>query len=57
MPPNALIGSQAWARSYAVAMSSKTATPHGLACFTITHAGRSKRCTSRHAASVSNRLR
>ena len=40
MPPNALTGSQALALTYASVMSSPTATPHGLACFTITHAGR-----------------
>ena len=57
MPPKALTGSQAWARSYAVVMSPATATPHGLACLTITHAGSAKRCTSRHAASASYRLR
>ena len=34
-------------------MVSATATPHGLACFTITQAGLPKRCTSFHAASVS----
>ena len=53
MPPNALTGSQALARVYASAMSAATATPHGLACLTITQAGSSKRWTSRHAASAS----
>ena len=57
MPPNALTGSHALARSYAVVMSSATATPHGLACLTMTQAGSAKRWTSRHAASASYRFR
>ena len=57
MPPNALTGSQAWARWYAVVMSSATATPQGLACLTITQAGSANWWTRRHAASASNRLR
>ena len=57
MPPNALTGSAAWARSWASATVGASATPQGLACFTITHAGRSNRLTSCHAASVSSTFR
>ena len=42
---------------YASTMSSAIATPHGLACLTMTAAGLLKRFTSRHAASVSYTLR
>ncbi|CAB4536401.1 unannotated protein [freshwater metagenome] len=39
IPPKALTGSQALASEYACAIEPcvDTATPHGLACFTITH--------------------
>src|SRR3954447_3591527 len=52
-PPKALTGSHALALTYASVTLAPTATPQGLACLTITHAGLSRRCTSRHAASVS----
>ena len=40
IPPKALTGSQALANEYASAIEpcADTATPHGLACFTMTHA-------------------
>ena len=53
MPPKADTGSQALAATYALVMSPAMATPHGLACLTMTTAGSSKRCTRRQAASVS----
>ena len=40
-PPYAETGSAASAPRYASSTVSATATPHGFACFTITHAGRS----------------
>lgn len=39
MPPKAERSSQAKARSYAVAASSATATPQGLACLMMAQAG------------------
>ena len=56
MPPKAEVGSVFSAFAYAVAQSSATATPHGLACLTITHAGAAKLLTHSHAASASAML-
>ena len=56
MPPKAETGSQRSARSQAAARSSAIAAPHGLACLTMTMAGRSNSATHSKAASVSLRL-
>jgi hypothetical protein len=56
MPPKAETGSQRSARSHAAASPSASATPQGLACLTMTMAGRSNSATHSKAASVSFRL-
>ena len=56
MPPKADVGSVLNARSYALKTEFASATPHGLACFTITHAGSSKALTHSQAASASTIL-
>ena len=56
IPPNAEVGSVLNARWYAVSVSAPSATPHGLACLMITHAGRSNVFTHSHAASASAML-
>ena len=57
MPPNAERSSHSSARRYAVARSSATATPHGLACLMIAHRRAAvtdgDRARRRHAASAS----
>ena len=53
MPPNADVGSVANARWYATKGSCAIATPHGLACLTMTQAGTSKLRQHCHAASAS----
>ena len=44
------------ARSYESKIDSLSATPHGLACFTITHEGFLNSLTHSHAASASTIL-
>ena len=56
MPPKAEVGSVANACWYASSGVSATATPHGLACLTMTQAGSSKVLTHSHAASASAML-
>ena len=56
IPPNAEVGSVLKARSYAEPIESDSATPHGLACLTMTHAGSSKALTHSQAASASTIL-
>ena len=53
MPPKGETGSHRKARSQAVTRSSATATPQGVACLTMTMAGRSNSATHSKAASVS----
>ena len=56
IPPNADVGSVSSARWYAVKVSAAIATPHGLACLTITHTGTSNDRAHSHAASASATL-
>ena len=56
IPPNAEVGSVLKARSYDSKTPVLSATPHGLACFTITQAGLSNSLTHSHAASASTIL-
>ncbi len=56
MPPNADVGSVANALRYASSGVAAIATPHGLACLTITHADSAKVFTHSHAASLSATL-
>jgi hypothetical protein len=56
MPPKAEVGSVRKALRYAASGVSATATPQGLACFTITHAGTSKVRQHSQAASASAML-
>ena len=58
IPPNADMGSHAFARMYASVMSSWVARPQGFACLmTATVGSPPIECTSRQAASVSNKFR
>ena len=52
-PPNALVGSQAWAWRCTSATSVPTAIPHGFACLMIATQTPSWSCAARQAASVS----
>ena len=53
-PPNALVGSVAWALRWASATSAPIAMPHGLACLiTATHGTSPWSCAARQAASAS----
>ena len=56
MPPKAEVGSVVNALEYASRASIPTATPHGLACLTMTQAGVSKLLTHSQAASASAML-
>jgi len=56
MPPNADVGSVLKAKSYASYTEFVSATPHGFACLTITHAGSLNALTHSHAASASTIL-
>src|SRR5512133_1184672 len=56
MPPNADVRSVASAFPYASSKFAALATPHGLACLTITHVGSANRVTHVHAASASATL-
>ena len=55
-PPKAEVGSVLKARSYALYIELLAATPHGLACLTITQAGSSNSFTHSKAASASTIL-
>ena len=56
MPPYADTGSEARALSYASSIVAPSATPHGFACFTMTHAGSANSRQIRRAAERSLRL-
>ncbi len=56
IPPNAEVGSVLNAKSYALNAELASATPQGLACLTITHAGPENSLTHSHAASASTIL-
>ncbi len=56
MPPNALTVSHANAPAYEAAHVSSAATPHGLLCFTITHAFAGSAIARSSAAQVSSQL-
>src|ERR1700722_8857049 len=56
IPPNADVGSVRYARSYASRGVAATDTPHGLACFTITHAASANWRTHSIAVSASAML-
>jgi hypothetical protein len=56
MPPNAETVSDSNAERYASAASPRTAAPHGLLCFTITHAVIGRAEASPCAASTSSQL-
>ena len=53
IPPKAEVGSVLNAKSYAPKIFSDSATPQGLACLTMTHAGSSNALTHSPAASMS----
>ena len=56
IPPNAEVGSVLYALLYASSKVLDVATPHGLACFTITQDGELNCSTQENALSVSTRL-
>ena len=56
IPPNAEVGSVLKERSYASLIDFASATPHGLACLTITQAGLLNSLTHSQAASASTIL-